>query len=183
MGLDTGANRSENVAALASRAAVSEDEISVLNPTEATAIKMAPKIRDRIPSSLMGLTNENSRTPLFQEGFAISGKRVSFTAECWTLGWRGGASVPRLQTNERHQTRKAARRCCLEPISGAVDAVLTADGASIGWSIAFERFATRVASIKKLLPGTCRVDPARAGFSVELPSFGGQPQIGQNCPF
>jgi hypothetical protein len=89
MGLDTGANRSENVAALASRAAASEDEISVLNPTEATAIKMAPKIRDRIPSSLMGLTNENSRTPLFQEGFAISGKE--FRSRQSVGRWAGAA--------------------------------------------------------------------------------------------
>jgi hypothetical protein len=35
---------------------------------------MAPKIRERIPSSLMGVSKAKGRTALFQEGFATSGK-------------------------------------------------------------------------------------------------------------
>jgi hypothetical protein len=35
---------------------------------------MAPKIRVRIPHSLMGVTEAKGRTALFQEGFAVSGK-------------------------------------------------------------------------------------------------------------
>jgi hypothetical protein len=36
---------------------------------------MAPKIRVRILSSLVGVTETKGRAPLFQEGFAVSGKR------------------------------------------------------------------------------------------------------------
>jgi hypothetical protein len=45
----------------------------VWNPTEATAIKIAPKIKLRISPSFMGVTND-ARTALFQDGFAVSAK-------------------------------------------------------------------------------------------------------------
>ncbi len=35
---------------------------------------MAPKIKVRIPHSLMGVTEAKGRTALFREGFAVSGK-------------------------------------------------------------------------------------------------------------
>jgi hypothetical protein len=90
--LSTGANRSENVAALASRAAASDDEIRVWNPTEATAIKIAPKIKLRISPSFMGVTHADARTALFQDGFAVSGKE--FRSRQSVERWAGAASVP-----------------------------------------------------------------------------------------
>ena len=95
--LSTGANRSENVAALASRAAAIEDEIRVRNPAAATASKMAPKIRVRILHSFMGVRfKPEGKTALFQEGFAISGKEFRSRQSVRGLGWRGGATVSRL---------------------------------------------------------------------------------------
>ena len=49
--VSAGANRSENVATLASRAAASEAEIRALNPKVATASKRVEKTRLRIPPS------------------------------------------------------------------------------------------------------------------------------------
>jgi hypothetical protein len=52
---------------------------------------MAPKIRERIPSSLMGVTKAKGRTALFQEGFAISGKE--FRSRQSVGRWAGAAGL------------------------------------------------------------------------------------------
>ncbi len=87
-GFTTGANRSENVAALASRAATRENEIRVWNPTKATASKRAPNVRVRIPLSLMGNRHE-ATAALYQEGFAVSAKEFRSRQRVVGLAWRG----------------------------------------------------------------------------------------------
>jgi hypothetical protein len=67
--VSAGANRSENVATLASRAAASEAEIRALNPKVATASKRVEKTRLRIPPSFMGALHRNDGMALFQDGF------------------------------------------------------------------------------------------------------------------
>lgn len=64
-----GANRSENVAAFASRAAESAAEINDEDPIVASATSNEPKIRLRIQPSFRGDNGSQHRIALFQHRF------------------------------------------------------------------------------------------------------------------
>jgi hypothetical protein len=74
--LRAGANRSENVAAFASRAAEREAEISVEHPTVATASRDTPKMRLRILPSFMDFNSRKDWTASFQRRFMWGSKRL-----------------------------------------------------------------------------------------------------------